>query len=45
MGKTLELNGGKRVLREQDGGRTHKSDEPLFHEIFPNASMRRIVQR
>jgi hypothetical protein len=35
MGKTLELDGGKRVLRKQEGGRAHKGDEPLFHEIFP----------
>jgi len=37
MGKTLELDGGKRVLRKQEGGRAHKSDEPLFH-TFPHAS-------
>jgi len=44
MSKTLKLDGGKRVLRKQEGGRTHKSDEPLFH-TFPHALMRRIVQR
>ena len=44
MSKTLELNGGKRVLRKQGGRRAHKSDEPLFH-TFPHALMRRIVQR
>jgi hypothetical protein len=42
MGKTLELDGSKRVLRKQEGGR--KSDEPLFH-AFPHASMGPIVQR
>ncbi|MGB6288141.1 MAG: hypothetical protein WBG18_27575 [Xanthobacteraceae bacterium] len=36
MGKTLELDGGKRVLRKQEGGRAHKSDEPHFH-TFPHA--------
>jgi hypothetical protein len=35
MGKTLELDGGKRVLRQQEGGRAHKSDEPRFHNIPP----------
>jgi hypothetical protein len=44
MGKTLELDGGKRVLRRQEGGRAHQSDEPLFH-TFPHASMPRILQR
>jgi hypothetical protein len=43
MGKTLELDGGKRVLRKQEGGRAHKSDEPLFHTIphnsFSNGSL------
>jgi hypothetical protein len=34
MGKTLELDGGKRVLRKQEVGRAHKSDKPLFH-TFP----------
>jgi len=43
MGKALELDGGKRVLRKQEGGRAHKSDEPLFH-TFPHASMRYIVR-
>src|SRR5262249_50854278 len=38
MGKTLELDGGKRVLRKQEGGRAHKSNEPLFHTL-PHASM------
>jgi hypothetical protein len=33
MGKTLEREGGKRVLRKQERGRAHKSDEPLFHTI------------
>ena len=42
MGKTLELDGGKRVLRKQEGGCAHKSDAPLFHTL-PHASMRRIV--
>ena len=37
MGKTLELDGGKPVLREHEGGRAHKTDEPLFH-TFPHAS-------
>ena len=32
VGKTLELDGGKRVLRKQERGREHKSDEPLFHK-------------
>jgi hypothetical protein len=41
MGKTLEREGGKRVLRKQERGRAHKSDEPLFH-TFPHASMRRL---
>ena len=44
MGKTLESDGGDRVLRKQKGGRAHKSEEPLFH-TFPNALVRRIVQR
>jgi hypothetical protein len=44
MSKTLELDGGKRVLRKQEGGSAHKSDEPLFH-AFPHASMQRILQR
>ena len=44
MGKTLESDGGERVLRKQEGGRAHKSEEPLFH-TFPNALMRRTVQR
>ena len=43
MRKTLEHDGSKRVLRKQEGGRAHKSDEPLFH-TFPHASMERIVQ-
>ena len=44
MSKTLKLDGGRRVLRKQEGGRAHKSGEPLFH-TFSHASMRRIVQR
>jgi len=36
MGKTLELDGGKRVLPKQQGGCAHKCEKPLFH-IFPNA--------
>lgn len=44
MGKTFELDGGKRVLRKQEGGHAHKCKKPLFHG-FTNASMRRIVQR
>jgi hypothetical protein len=39
MGKTLELESGKRVLRGQEHGRAHKSDEPLFHNN-PHASVR-----
>jgi hypothetical protein len=35
MGKTLEREGGKRVLRKQERGRAHKSDEPLFHTFPP----------
>lgn len=35
MGKTLELDGGDRVLCKQRGGDTHKSDEPHFH-TFPH---------
>ena len=42
MGKTLERDGGKRVLRKQEGGCAHKSDEPLFH-TFPHTSRRRIA--
>jgi len=34
MGKTLELDGSKRVLRKQKRGRANKSEEPLFH-TFP----------
>jgi hypothetical protein len=34
MGKTLELDGSKRVLREQKRGRVNKSEQPLFH-TFP----------
>jgi len=37
MRKTLKHDVSKRVLRKQEGGRAHKSDEPLFHEIFPKA--------
>jgi hypothetical protein len=44
MGKTLEPDGGERVLRKQEGGHARKREEPLFH-AFPNALMRRIVQR
>ena len=44
MGKTLEPDGGERVLRKQEGGRADKREEPLFH-AFPNALMRCIVQR
>ena len=44
MGKTLESDGGDRVLRKQKGGRAHKSDEQLFH-TFPHALKQRIVQR
>ena len=44
MGKALELDRGKRVLRKQKGGRAHKSDEQLFHS-FPHALKQRIVQR
>jgi hypothetical protein len=44
MGKPLELDGGKRVLRRQKGGRADKGDEQLFH-TFSQASMQRIVQR
>jgi hypothetical protein len=43
MGKTLELDGRKRVLCKQEGGGAGKSEEPLFH-VFTNASMRLIVQ-
>jgi hypothetical protein len=38
MGKALELDGGKRVLRKQQGGRAHKNGEPEFH-TFPHASV------
>jgi hypothetical protein len=38
MGKTLELGGGKRVLRKQECGRAHKSDEQSLH-TFPHASV------
>jgi len=34
MGKTLELGGGKRVLRKHEVGHAHKSDEPLFHTFL-----------
>jgi hypothetical protein len=34
MGKTLELDGGKRVLRKQEVGRAHNSDEPPFHTFL-----------
>jgi hypothetical protein len=44
MGKALELDGGKRVLRKQQGGRTHKSDDQDFHK-FPYASVRVSVQQ
>ena len=50
MGKTLELDGGKRVLREQEGGRAHKSDKQyklaLSHAYVPEfgfATQRRAV--
>ena len=43
MSKALELDGGKRVLRRQEGGRAHKSEKPLFH-TFPHALIQRIVQ-
>ena len=35
MSKAFELDRGERVLRKQEGGRAHKSDEPLFHNIPP----------
>ena len=35
MGKTLELDCGKSVLRKQEGGRAHKCEKPLFH-VFPS---------
>ena len=35
MGKSLELDGGKRVLRKQKGETAQEGNEPLFHEIFP----------
>jgi hypothetical protein len=47
MGKTLELEGGKRVLPNQERGRAYKDEKPLLHNIL-HASvrrMRRIVQR
>ena len=44
MSKAFELDRGERVLRKQEGGRAHKSDEPLFH-TFPHALIERIVQR
>jgi hypothetical protein len=34
MRKTLKHDGGKRVLRKQEGERAHKSYEPIFH-TFP----------
>jgi hypothetical protein len=43
MGKTLELDRGKRVLRKKQGGRPRESHKPLFH-TFHHALMRRIVQ-
>jgi hypothetical protein len=35
----LFLIGAKRVLRQQEGGRAHKSDEPRFHAfiVCPNS--------
>jgi hypothetical protein len=36
MIQTLELDDGMRVLRQQEGGRAHKSDDPPFH-AFPHA--------
>jgi hypothetical protein len=45
MGKTLELDGGKRVLCKQEGGRAHKSDEPLFHTIPHNSSKKQNARR
>jgi hypothetical protein len=44
MGKTLEHDGGNRILHKQEGGRAHKTDKQLFH-TFSHVSMRRIVQR
>jgi hypothetical protein len=44
MGKTLELDGGIRILRKQEGGRAHKTDKQFFH-TFSHVLMRRIVQR
>jgi hypothetical protein len=44
MGKALKLDRGKRVLRKQEGGRAHKSDEPLFH-TFSHALIQCIVHR
>lgn len=35
MGKTLELDGGQRVLRHQHSGGARKSDEQPFH-TFPH---------
>jgi hypothetical protein len=34
MGKTLELDSGKRVLCKEEGGRAHKTDAPLFHTFL-----------
>jgi hypothetical protein len=44
MGKAFELDGGKGVLRKQQGGGAYKSDEPDFHK-FPHASVRTSVQQ
>jgi hypothetical protein len=35
MGKTLELDGGKRVLRQYEGGRAHK---PAAWQCSPRSS-------
>jgi hypothetical protein len=35
MGKTLEFDRGKRILRTQEGGGARKSDEQYFH-TFPH---------
>jgi len=35
MGKTLERDGGKRVLRKREGGHTHKCKKQLFHTFIP----------
>jgi hypothetical protein len=44
MGKTLEHDGGNRILCKQEGGRAHKTDKQLFHTCS-HVSMKALYSR